>query len=98
MGNKGYWVECIPVQQKSNQNFGADLYNASIDSFPDMMVSASSPDMAVQKLREKLAKVKKYYEMTGRNLPEAHNPMVPAKKMRDVKGWMSIYVAMAEAE
>lgn len=96
MDTKGYWVECIPINGKSNQNFGADLYNASIDSFPDMKVSAATPDMAVQKLRDKLAKVKKYYEMTGRALPEAHNPIMPTNKMRDVKGWMSIYVKMTD--
>ncbi|MGE4312757.1 MAG: hypothetical protein AB7E85_00625 [Pseudobdellovibrionaceae bacterium] len=97
MTDKGYWIECIPVHSNTNENFLPDLYSASIDSFPDMSVTAASPDMAVQKLREKLRKIKNYYAMTGRTLPEAHNPMTPTGRHRAVRGWMSVYMNVEEA-
>tara|TARA_B100000378_G_scaffold278048_2_gene280042 strand:- start:310 stop:597 length:288 start_codon:yes stop_codon:yes gene_type:complete len=92
MSEKGYWINCTPVSHSSNENFAHDLYNASIDNFPEMSVTAASPDMAVQKLRDKLAKVKKYYELTGRTLPQKHNRLMPNPKKSSSGGWMSIYI------
>ena len=92
MSEKGYWIDCIPVSKSSNENFSHDLYSASIDNFPEMSVTASSPDMAVEKLRQKLKQVKKYYALTGRSLPRKHNRMMPSVKKASSTAWMSIYI------
>ncbi len=92
MAGKGYWVECIPVGNTTNQNLNCDLYAASVEGFPDADVTGHSPDAAIEKLRAKLAKIKAYYELNGQDLPKEHSPISPKGSMRSTLGWMSVYV------
>jgi hypothetical protein len=75
-----------------NQNMAEDLYGAATESFPDLVVTAPSPDKAIEKLRDRLRCVRKDYEMTGKVLPALDNPVRPPQRLRQVQGWISVYV------
>lgn len=96
MPRKGYWIECIPVNRNTVKDAGADLYSASIGSFPELSAYAPSPDQAIQKLSEKLRKIKHQYELTGRNLPGVENPVRPPQRLRFVQGWISVYIDLED--
>jgi hypothetical protein len=97
MPKNGYWIECVPLGGGANGNLEADLYSASIESFPDFHVTAPSPDQAIEKLRAKLKALRRYYRMTGKTLPDLDNPVRPPQRLRSVQGWISVYIQMHEA-
>ncbi|MBI1327636.1 MAG: hypothetical protein GC136_08355 [Alphaproteobacteria bacterium] len=96
MPRKGYWVECIPLHGNANQNMSPDLYGASIRALPEVSAYAPSPDKAIEKLRAKLKKLKQYYELTGRTMPDSESPAEPPSRLKFVEGWMSVYVDMID--
>lgn len=94
MPRQGYWIECIPINKNANENNNenVDLYSASIGSFPEISAYAASPDQAIQKLRDKLKKIRTHYEIHGKKLPSVDNPVRPPHRLRFVQGWMSVFV------
>ena len=99
MPRNGYWVECIPLDgEQSNQNLGADLYSASVSSFPELTETAPSPDMAIEKLRSRLKKIRQQYATADKRLPEMDNPVSPPKRLRSIHGWISVYINVGERE
>lgn len=96
MPRNGYWIECIPVHSKANENHSPDLYTATSESFPDLSEIAPSPDQAIEKLRERLKTIRGDYAKTGRLLPELDNPVRPPSRMRNVSGWISVYIDISE--
>jgi hypothetical protein len=97
MPKNGYWIECIPVCREANQNGEEFFYNASVHSFPEIKVTADSPERAIAKLRFKLRAIRRYYQMIGRSLPEMDNPVRPPSRLRSVRGWISVYIQMVES-
>ena len=75
-----------------NQNMPEDLYSATAESFPDLVVTAPSPDIAIDKLRERLRKVRDDYQLAGKVLPALDNPVRPPQRLRQIQGWISVYV------
>ncbi len=98
MPKTGYWIECVPVQAKANENLASDLYSATSASFPELTETATSPDMAIEKLRSRLRKVRTDYMQTGKILPELDNPVRPPSGLRSVHGWISVYVEVEQAK
>lgn len=98
MPKNGYWIECVPICREANQSGEDYLYNASIRSFPEIKVTAHSPEQAIARLRFKLRALRRYYRMIGRPLPEMDNPVQPPSRLRSVRGWISIYIQMLENE
>lgn len=98
MPRNGYWIECIPINRNANENLGPDLYSASIGSFPEISAYAQSPDQAIQKLRDKLKKIKSHYEISGKAMPSVDNPVRPPHRLRFVQGWMSVFVEIEDLE
>jgi hypothetical protein len=96
MPKNGYWIECVPLGDGANGAIGENLYSASMESFPDVHVTAPSPDQAIEKLRAKLKALRRYYRMTGKLLPELDNPVRPPSRLRSVHGWISVYVQAQE--
>lgn len=89
MPQNGYWIECIPLNE-------TDLYEATICSIPDAKIRAKSPDIAIQKLRDRLASLRHEYCTQGRVLPEHDNPVIPPRGSCNQRGWISVYVQMVE--
>jgi hypothetical protein len=100
MPRNGYWVECIPLDRDSvNQaHLSPDLYSASSGSFPDVTETASSPDQAIEKLRDRLRTIRQHYHLTGKILPEMDNPVRPPTRLRSVQGWISVYINIGEKQ
>lgn len=103
MPQNGYWIECIPVsagdkRDQEGQNFGADdnLYSAMISSIPEARVFATTPDKAIQELRDKLKSLRHEYCRQGKAFPDHDNPVRPPRNMGSVRGWISVYVQAAE--
>ncbi len=96
MPRNGYWIECIPVQDRANENIASDLYSATSESFPDVAELAPSPDQAIEKLRAKLKTIRQDYQIKGRVLPELDNPVRPPSRLRNVSGWISVYIEIAD--
>lgn len=97
MPRNGYWVECIPVAgNEANQNHTADLYSASVSSFPELTETAPSPDQAIEKLRSRLKTIRQQYSSAGDRLPEMDNPVRPPTRLRAIQGWISVYINMGE--
>lgn len=96
MPKNGYWIECIPVYGEVNQSDGDSVYDASISSFPEIRVTAHSPEQAIAELRSKLDALRQHYCKTGKVLPERDNPVRPPSRLRSVRGWISIYVQVTE--
>lgn len=92
MRHPGYWIECMPLSDKANENRAPDLYNATIDGFPDLSEQAPSPDMAIDRLRLKLMAIRADYAATGRLLPAPHSPVQPPSRNRSVQGWLSVFI------
>lgn len=84
----------IKVAQENKQ----DLYSASIPSIPEASAFANSPDAAIDKLKLKLKSLKKNYENLQRPMPRPHNPIRPPKRLRDIPGWLSIYIEFDSTE
>lgn len=97
MPRNGYWVECIPLGNQANQNHTADLYSASVSSFPELTETAPSPDQAIEKLRSRLKKIRQQYKSSGDDLPEMDNPVRPPTRLRAVQGWISVYINLGES-
>ncbi len=93
MPQNGYWIECVPI---GTSDTNKDLYHAVIASIPEAKVTATSPDMAIQELRDKLLALRHDYCVQGRMLPEHDNPVRPPRNSKSTKGWISIYVKMTE--
>lgn len=100
MPRNGYWIECIPVREQGNQNsfiiHEDGLYSATSASFPDVAEMASSPDQAIEKLRNRLKTIRLDYKEKGKLLPELDNPVRPPHRLRSVTGWISVYVEFPE--
>jgi predicted RNase H-like HicB family nuclease len=102
MPKNGYWIECIPIgantaESPAGLNTDKDfIYHATIPSFPEAKASASSPDKAIQALRDKLATLRHEYCTQGRSLPEHDNPVSPPRNFKSTQGWISVYVKMSE--
>ncbi len=104
MPRNGYWIECIPVSQlqeisqvaSGDSSFSIELYRAVFSSIPDLDVVARTPDQAIDRLRQKLQALGRYYRMKGEHLPESDNPVRPPKNLRSVQGWISVYVQFSE--
>ncbi len=108
MPTTGYWVECVPIYESSekdeyikyiddSENLGTELteiYSASIPSLPEAKAFARSPDVAINKLKRKLKHLRRYYELMEKPLPKSHNPIRPPKRLRDIPGWVSVYIEM----
>ena len=98
MPRNGYWIECIPVQEQSNREAepasspDQALYSATSESFPDIAEMAGSPDQAIENLRNRMKKLRSDYQQTGKLLPELDNPVRPPSRLRNVAGWISVYV------
>lgn len=88
--DNGYWVECVPLRPRSWLHLDPGLYSASIDGLPDVKGLGLSPDRAIAKLQRRLAQVR----AERADLPPAHNHLNPPHRLRDVQGWMSVYVAV----
>ncbi len=89
-------IHILPLQElkalSQNENMAEDLYGATTESFPDLVVTAPSPDKAIEKLRERLRSVRQDYEITGKILPALDNPVRPPQRLRQIQGWISVYV------
>ncbi len=99
MPQNGYWVECVPVLGENldeTSTDGAGLYLAAIASIPEARVIAKTPENAIQQLRDKLASVRHEYCQSGKDLPAHDNPVRPPRNTRLTKGWISVYVKMAD--
>jgi hypothetical protein len=72
------------------------LYSAAIASIPEAKVFATTPDKAIQELRDKLKALRHDYCVRGKELPEHDNPIRPPRNMHSVKGWISVYIQMSE--
>jgi len=73
-----------------------EQYRAVFSSIPDLDVVAKTPDQAIDRLRQKLQALGRYYRMKGQHLPESDNPVRPPKNLRSVQGWISVYVQFTE--
>ena len=100
MPRNGYWVECIPLDGDtlSQAHLSPDLYSASSGSFPDVTETASSPDQAIQKLRDRLRIIRQHYHLTGKILPEMDNPVRPPTRLRSIQGWISVYIDIGDKQ
>lgn len=100
MPRNGYWIECIPVREQGNlessETIDEGLYSATTASFPDVSEMAPSPDLAIEKLRNRLKTIRQDYKNTGKLLPELDNPVRPPNRLRSVMGWISVYVEFPE--
>jgi len=108
MPQNGYWIECIPIatgdaiRDKNIEDFqrlteeGVQKYRAIIASIPEAKVLADTPDQAIQKLRDKLNSLRHDYCVRGQSLPAHDNPIRPPRNITSVRGWMSVYVQMAD--
>lgn len=96
MPRNGYWIECIPVRNRANENSAPDLYTATTVSFPEVAEMATSPDQAIEKLRNRLKKIRADYSECGKLLPELDNPVRPPSRLRNVSGWISVYIDITE--
>lgn len=99
MPRNGYWVECVPAtaeQINISQEIVAGGYVASPTSFPDVHETASTPDEAINRIRDRLIKVRKTYSQSGKILPEMDNPVRPPNRLRNVQGWISVYIVLSE--
>lgn len=97
MPRNGYWVECIPLDGDTinhAEKAFTDLYSASSGSFPDVTETAPSPDLAIEKLRDRLKTIPQHYHTTGKLLPEMDNPVRPPTRLRSISGWISVYIEM----
>lgn len=94
MPQNGYWVECIPLSSGKDNNGVASLYEAVICSIPEAKATASTPDNAIQELRQKLASLRHDYCVQGKTLPEHDSPIRPPRHTVSHQGWISIYVKM----
>ena len=96
MPRSGYWIECVPVAEQINNDIepkASDrLYSATAESFPDIMEMAPSPDQAIEKLRSRLKTIRTDYASHGKLLPELDNPVRPPHRLRNVSGWISVYI------
>ncbi|MES2728908.1 MAG: hypothetical protein V4621_02265 [Pseudomonadota bacterium] len=92
MRSSGYWIECVPCHIATGNTRSEDVYAASIDVFPDMMATAPSPDMAVDRMRQKLQALRRDYDRTGQLLPKPHSPNHPPTRHRTTQGWLSVYI------
>jgi len=98
MPRNGYWIECVPVVEQSQnditefERMSERLYRATAESFPDVKEMAQTPDQAIEKLRNRLKNIRADYSRTGKLLPELDNPVRPPDRMRSVMGWISVYV------
>lgn len=96
MPRKGYWVECMPLWDKANENAAPDMYKASMPALPSVMERAPSASQAIEKLRNRLQDIKKS-SRDGKNiLPKLDNPVRPPKRPDAVSGWMSVYIEVQE--
>ncbi len=106
MPKNGYWIECVPLSSVNsedmarrlshNENLSPDLYAASVEHFPDLSVTASSPDAAIEQLRNRLKSIRNDYSKTGKILPDLDNPVRPPQRLRKLQGWISVYVEVSE--
>jgi hypothetical protein len=106
MPRNGYWIECVPLSSVNseelmrrispNENLSPDLYSASVEHFPDLSVTAASPDIAIEKLRNRLKSIRDDYRQTGKMLPDLDNPVRPPQRLRKVQGWISVYIEVSE--
>jgi hypothetical protein len=80
----------------TNSNLSADLYTATVSSIPDVSETAPSPDLAIQKIRDRLRTIREDYKKTGRLLPDLDNPVKPPNKFRNRQGWISIYIEISD--
>lgn len=106
MPKNGYWIECIPItsDRKSElagieeQEPDSMEYTASLPTIPDIKVIAKSPDQAIDRLRRKLKALKRYYQMTGKELPEKDSPITPPRQKSGCRngGWISVYVHVGD--
>lgn len=96
MPQNGYWIECIPVSGENCDQIDNTLYSAEIASIPEAKVFATTPDKAIQALRDKLKALRHDYCMRGKDLPEHDSPVSPPRNMCSVKGWISVYVQMSD--
>lgn len=99
---KGTTVSEAPSLSLQNKetvqdNLGLDLYAASTEQFPELSVTASSPDLAIEKLRAHLKAVREDYKKTGKRLPDTDNPVKPPRRLRRIQGWISVYVDMSDS-
>ncbi len=105
MPKNGYWVECVPANTKqidimkkiaeSPENSG---YVATPASFPDLQETAATPEEAINRMRARLMTLRSHYSQTGKLLPEMDNPVRPPTRLRNVQGWISVYIVVGECE
>lgn len=88
MRRSGYWIECVPSGASER------IYTASVDVFPDLVIQASSPDAAVDRMRWKLLSLRRNYSETGQLLPRPHSPHTPPTQRRGIEGWLSVYIEL----
>ena len=103
MPQNGYWIECVPVSngddsqsQDAQEADMSNLYRAVISSIPEAKMLAQTPDKAIQGLRDKLIALRHDYCRQGKQLPDHDNPVRPPRNLSSTKGWISVYVKMAE--
>jgi predicted RNase H-like HicB family nuclease len=99
MPRNGYWVECVPANTKHIDiidKASETGYIASPTSFPDVHETASTPDEAINRIRARLMKVRSTYAQSGKILPEMDNPVRPPNRLRNVQGWISVYIVVSE--
>lgn len=101
MPKNGYWIECAPVATEClsiGNMMEVEEYKASLPAIPDINVVAKSPDQAIDRLRRKLKALKRYYQMTGKELPEKDNPITPPRQKGGCRngGRISVYVQVGD--
>lgn len=96
MPQNGYWIECIPVSMGQENDGAGFQYEAMICAIPEAKAIASTPDNAIQELRNKLQTLRHEYCSQGRNLPEHDSPIRPPRHLASHQGWISVYVKMSE--
>ena len=96
MVDNGYWIECIPLR-RTTPDFKdiPPLYHARIRDLPDLDARGLSPDRAISKLRRKLEKLRSGVEGEA-PLPRPHSRLFPPPCLRDVDGWMLVYLELKE--
>lgn len=80
----------------ANTDCAADLYAASTEQFPDLSVTAPSPDAAIEQLRNRLKSIRDDYQKTGKLLPDLDNPVNPPRRLRKFQGWISVYIEVVD--
>ena len=69
-----------------------------MSAVPDIKAVAETPDKAIDRLRNKLRALGRYYRMIGADLPETDNPVRPPRHNMSKQGFISVYIQYSEQD